>query len=437
MVSVTNVASLLIAAIAAGTQVVSAVPHPQNAEGESAVAESSAPAVAAETPATDQAAQENPVIGGTCDIATERILCADDRNLIFCDHDKWIAFATCTEGTVCKDGMCVHPDTEEEIDGAQSPIEGAETPENTKGSEVNQTADQQEGGDDADTASVANEGAEDSTDTNQEAVSSPVAESTPEAEAGTDAGGEAGTEAATEAETGGETQAESEAESEGTDGSGESGGGGGSSGDHFGIDCDKFKKAVTEAGNAIGQKYPSPSDAQCNSFLNGMPKGDISSAREAAMFLANIIWESDGLQAKEEYACQDMPDWCAQNYKTPEDVQGQTYWGRGYIQLTWHYNYIDASEGLFGDDRLTKDPSQVSKNEDIAWEVSFWFWKDRVRTDPGVQEGNFGASINKINGGLECRGGAQDKAKKRYEMYKVILPIFAPGETPKEAGCYN
>ncbi|KAJ1774952.1 hypothetical protein LPJ62_006992 [Coemansia sp. RSA 2167] len=169
-----------------------------------------------------------------------------------------------------------------------------------------------------------------------------------------------------------------------------------------------------------------------------MPKGDIASAREAAMFLANILWESDGLQAKEEYDCQDLPDWCAQNYKTPEDAPGKTYWGRGYIQLTWHYNYEAASEGLFGDDRLVESPDQVATDEDLAWGVSFWFWKENVHGDAGVQEGNFGSSINKINGALECNGGtAQDKAKKRYEMYKAILPIFAPGELPKETGCYN
>ncbi|KAJ1905427.1 hypothetical protein LPJ71_004551, partial [Coemansia sp. S17] len=198
-------------------------------------------------------------------------------------------------------------------------------------------------------------------------------------------------------------------------GGGGGGGGNDSGGNNFGITCDKFNKAVSAASSAISNSYPAPSSAQCNSFLKNMKSaGGIASSREAAMFLANILWESDGLRAKEEYDCQKLPDWCAQNYKTPEDVPGKTYWGRGYIQLTWHYNYIDASKALFGDDRLAKDPAQVAEDEDTAWMVSFWFWKDRVRSDPGVQAGNFGASINKINGGLECRGSAQDKAKKRY-----------------------
>ncbi|KAJ1999325.1 hypothetical protein GGI04_004618, partial [Coemansia thaxteri] len=179
----------------------------------------------------------------------------------------------------------------------------------------------------------------------------------------------------------------------------------GSGGNNFGITCDKFNKAVSAASSAIGNNYPVPSSAQCNSFLKGMVSaGSIASAREAAMFFANILWESDGLRAKEEYDCLTLPTWCAQNYATPEDVPGQTYWGRGYIQLTWHYNYLAASEGLYGDDRLAKNTAQVATNEDIAWNVSFWFWKNNVRTDPGVQAGDFGSSINQINGALECRG---------------------------------
>lgn len=166
-------------------------------------------------------------------------------------------------------------------------------------------------------------------------------------------------------------------------------------------------------------------------------KGGITSAREAAMFLANILWESDGLQAKEEIACKDKPKWCAQNYKTPEDSPGKTYWGRGYIQLSWEYNYKAASKALFGDNRLVEDPKSVAQNDGLAWAVSFWFWKQNVHGDKGVQEGKFGSSINKINGALECKGAAKDKAKKRYTMYKAVLKVFAPDQTPIESGCYN
>ncbi|KAJ2774464.1 hypothetical protein IWQ57_000811 [Coemansia nantahalensis] len=181
----------------------------------------------------------------------------------------------------------------------------------------------------------------------------------------------------------------------------------------------RFNQAVSKASAAIGQSYPRPSNAQCSAFLSGLPKGRISSGREAAMFLANILWESDGLRAKEEYDCKANPDWCAQNYKLPDDSPGKAYWGRGYIQLTWGYNYKAASRALFGSDVLVNNPSLVANNENVAWDVSYWYWSENVHSDPGVQAGKFGASVNKINGALECRGAAQAKAKKRYEMYKL------------------
>ncbi|KAJ2249936.1 hypothetical protein GGH97_001044 [Coemansia sp. RSA 475] len=385
MVLLSNAGSLLVAVLAASTHMAHAIPRPQT--------EGTSPELTTEQKEGDD-----------CDVLHDRIVCADESSLLFCNQNKWVAFSNCTLGTVCKDGSCVFP--ESDSDGA-SDLPGEEESASANKSDVD----------------VAETGV--ATDV---ASSAPVDTAVPEASAEpvvTDAEATAEATEATEAET----------DDTGGDSSGDSSGS--TSGD-FGITCDKFKEAVTKASSAIGQSYPTPSDKQCTSFLAGMPKGDIASAREAAMFLANILWESDGLQAKEEYDCQDLPDWCAQNYKTPEDAPGKTYWGRGYIQLTWHYNYEAASEGLFGDDRLVESPDQVATDEDLAWGVSFWFWKENVHGDAGVQEGNFGSSINKINGALECNGGtAQDKAKKRYEMYKAILPIFAPGELPKETGCYN
>lgn len=61
-------------------------------------------------------------------------------------------------------------------------------------------------------------------------------------------------------------------------------------------------------------------------------------------------------------------------------IKGKRYWGRGYIQLTWSYNYKAASLDLFNDDRLYTDPDQVATDDNIAWEVSFWFWKKNVHS---------------------------------------------------------
>ncbi|OMJ25764.1 Acidic endochitinase SP2 [Smittium culicis] len=201
---------------------------------------------------------------------------------------------------------------------------------------------------------------------------------------------------------------------------------GGSSGE---IDCNKFNQAVTSAG------YGQPSSDKCQAFLNGFSIGGISNNVEAAMFLSQILWESDGLSTKEEYYCKTND--CSSAYASASDVSGKVYGGRGYIQLTWSSNYAAASKAIYGDDRLLKNPELVSASEDASWAVSFWYWSAIVKTDSGISQGKFGSSTNMINGALECRGSNTDKAKKRFEIYKKVLAVFSPGTTPNESGCYN
>lgn len=95
---------------------------------------------------------------------------------------------------------------------------------------------------------------------------------------------------------------------------------------------------------------------------------------QPAMALAQFLHESDGLRAKEEFKCKDTG--CPNDYKTPGcDAPGQTYYGRGYIQLTWCNNYKAASQDLYKDDRLVSDPKSVASNENYSWDTAFWFWK--------------------------------------------------------------
>jgi chitinase len=93
---------------------------------------------------------------------------------------------------------------------------------------------------------------------------------------------------------------------------------------------------------------------------------------------------------------------------------------------------------LFKDLRLYENPNLVAENEDIAWGVSFWFWKVRVRNNAGVSEGRFGVTTKAINGGLECGTGPNvSKAKTRFEIYKKVLIAFNINEVANETGCYN
>lgn len=190
---------------------------------------------------------------------------------------------------------------------------------------------------------------------------------------------------------------------------------------------DEFVKAVTSSG------YQTPTDAQYNSFSKNIDSATFSSKREVAMFLAEILWESAGLTAKSEIGCESGG--CTQ-YNQAGDPPGKQYYGRGYIQLSWSYNYKAASQGIFNNTSLYDDPDQVATNEDIAWQVSFWYWRTNVHPDSGVQAGQFGSATNKINGALECGANSSSgKAQNRFNIYTKVLPAFGINETPNSAGC--
>lgn len=132
---------------------------------------------------------------------------------------------------------------------------------------------------------------------------------------------------------------------------------------------EEFSNAVTI------HSYPAPSYIQYTTFIDGLPQGQITTRQEAAMALTQFLHESDGLRARREYACQNTG--CPGSYVTPDcDVPGQYYFGRGYIQLTWcGYNYRPFSIAYFGDDRLRYDPDMVARDDSLAWNSAFWFWR--------------------------------------------------------------
>jgi LysM domain len=91
------------------------------------------------------------------------------------------------------------------------------------------------------------------------------------------------------------------------------------------------------------------------------------------------------------------------------------------------YNYRAASLALYQDSRLLDRPEQVATNDGIAWDTSYWFWSANVHDRSGVQNGNFGATISAINGGIECGQWPENPtaARKRIDMYKNVLRAFS------------
>lgn len=66
--------------------------------------------------------------------------------------------------------------------------------------------------------------------------------------------------------------------------------------------------------------------------------------------------------------------------------------------MTWAYNYLAASQGIFNDDRLLKDPDMVARDDNVAWATAFWFWRKNVKKLEGIANGEFGQSTRMING---------------------------------------
>jgi len=191
----------------------------------------------------------------------------------------------------------------------------------------------------------------------------------------------------------------------------------------------EFKCAVENTGKG-GQA----TQAQYDSAMKMASKGLISTKAEFALFLATIVWESVGLQFKAEWECTKNPNNinCPNAYRYGGEPPGKYFYGRGYIQLSWIYNYRDCSQDLFGDQRLVNDPDSVANSEDLSWGTAYWFWKTRVHNQN--KHTGFGPVLDAVNGGLECpgRGGSHGQnAALRWDHYtKVAQCLGTPALTP-------
>lgn len=133
-----------------------------------------------------------------------------------------------------------------------------------------------------------------------------------------------------------------------------------------------------------------------------------------------------------EIKCQ--VDNCATKYRSEGDPPNLFYYGRGYIQLTGSSNYKSAGAYLFPNDPnyLFNNPGLVASDNELSWNVSFWFWKFNVHTVQAVLNGDFGASTNIVNGEQECGPKPLCNCNTkftRFEYYKKVLVAFGLSAT--------
>ncbi|CAF1571311.1 unnamed protein product [Adineta ricciae] len=153
-----------------------------------------------------------------------------------------------------------------------------------------------------------------------------------------------------------------------------------------------------------------------------------ANAEEAAVFLAHVYHETDGLRTMREYcapgcghAYQGGPSsWC----KTT-GPPGKLYYGRGWFQLSWPCNYDAAGKALGVD--LLSNPDLVETNDKLAVSTALWFYRTQGMSEP-ARRGDFAATTRIINGHLECNGGSgYSHQLSRVETYKRVRQCFNLG----------
>jgi len=189
-------------------------------------------------------------------------------------------------------------------------------------------------------------------------------------------------------------------------------------------------------------------------FSSFLSEGDDSAQkRELAAFLANIAQETSGgwenapcgyfkwgLYFLEEASTGFQYFYNDTSKKDYPGLDGKYYYGRGPKQLTWNYNYGQFSMAWFGNKgALLEHPELLSKDPLLSFASALWFWMTPqfpkpschdimtgkwIPTPDDIQKGRmqgFGATVNVINGGVECGNGADLlKTKYRYQYYQYF-----------------
>ncbi|ACU62980.1 Chitinase [Chitinophaga pinensis DSM 2588] len=200
--------------------------------------------------------------------------------------------------------------------------------------------------------------------------------------------------------------------------------------------------------------------------------------RELMAFLANISQETTGgwptapggqyawgLYFREEVGYEGTSNIGYREASTQyPPAAGKSYHGRGPIQLSWNYNYGQASEFIFGDKNvLLANPEKVIQDGVIAFQTGIWFWMAQQypkqschdvmipgKWEPtaaqiagGLKPG-FGATVNIINGGLECNKGTENTKVlsriahyQRYTGIKQVSMELNGGNNAVNCGCAN
>jgi hypothetical protein len=181
---------------------------------------------------------------------------------------------------------------------------------------------------------------------------------------------------------------------------------------------------------------------------------------ELSTFLAHMKHESGSLIYINEIGpntltCFEDPSGCPyrdEDHAVYPPSDGQYYYGRGPLQLSWNYNYAQFSTVAFNgglDDIhiLLDNPDMVATDGKLAFMSALWFYMYPQSPKPsmhdailglfeansqddsqGICSGCFGTTTNILNGALECAWAAPNAASRveYYDEYCTALGADCP-----------
>jgi chitinase len=175
--------------------------------------------------------------------------------------------------------------------------------------------------------------------------------------------------------------------------------------------------------------------------------------REIAAFLAQTSHETTGGWATAEggpyawgycYNRENSPSWnyCVNSGEYPCSP-GQSYYGRGPIQISYNYNYGAAGRNISQD--LLDAPDLVATDALVSFKTAIWFWMTPQLPKPSCHDvitgswnpspadvaanrvPGYGVLTNIINGGLECGIGQDPRVDDRIGFYRRYCDLFGIG----------
>jgi hypothetical protein len=153
---------------------------------------------------------------------------------------------------------------------------------------------------------------------------------------------------------------------------------------------------------ACGVNKPGLYNDLVRGFTANLPGG----MNELALLMGNIAHESGAFVYTEEIKC------AGRQWATP-DCPYSPYHGRGYIQLSWDYNYREAANYL-NNPAIFSNPVIVQNDPVVNWQTVQWYWVSRVQPTFSRVGFTIGASVRAINGGLECDSGPINGQRVRF-----------------------